>query len=68
MSQAADVLAALKRGETLTPLEALRKIGTLRLGARIWDLRRDGHQIETERFHDKRTGKTYARYRMKGRG
>lgn len=46
-SQNAAVLALLReKGMTgLTPLEALERVGTLRLGARIWDLRKAGHLI-----------------------
>ena len=41
------VLNHLKEHKTLTPLEALNKYGTMRLGAIIFDLRKD-HNIETE--------------------
>ena len=47
MTQTEAVLAMLReRGSAgVTPLEALDEIGTLRLGARIWDLRKEGHLI-----------------------
>lgn len=48
MSQNAQVLAYLKRRGPLTPLQAANELGTLRLGARIFDLRGMGHQIETQ--------------------
>lgn len=32
----------------ITPVEALNKFGCFRLGARIWELRAMGHNIETE--------------------
>lgn len=35
-SQSVQIKAALLRGETLTPLDALRRFGCFRLGARIW--------------------------------
>lgn len=47
MSQEDAVLARLKKGP-LTPLEALREIGTLRLGARIHNLRSKGYAISTD--------------------
>ena len=47
MSQSSAILRALKKGEKLTPLDALRKFGTLRLGARILELRQSGHGIKT---------------------
>lgn len=66
-TQTQQVLALLRqRGETgLTPLEALRIVGSFRLAARISDaklLLRDDEEIITERAHDSTTGKTVARY------
>jgi len=47
MSQTAELLRLLRaRGEMgVTPLDALTQLGTFRLAARIYDLRRDGHDI-----------------------
>lgn len=45
VSQNENILAALKGGESLTPLDALRRFGCFRLGARIYDLKQDGHEI-----------------------
>lgn len=42
------VLAYLKAHRSITPMEALNSIGCYRLGARIYELRHDGHQIATE--------------------
>lgn len=39
-SQEKRILAYLKAGHTLTPLQALRKFGSFRLGARIHKLRK----------------------------
>jgi hypothetical protein len=47
MSQCADILEALRRGP-ITPLEALKDHGCLRLAARIEELRSSGHIIVTE--------------------
>lgn len=47
-SQNTAVLAWLKRGRTLTALEALRRFGCLRLAARCHDLTRAGHPIVSE--------------------
>ena len=44
-TQEGKILAALQAGKTLTPLEALRRFGCLRLGARVHDLRRAGYPI-----------------------
>lgn len=62
MSQTTDILDHLKRHDTITPYQALRAHGCMRLAARIQELRRDGHQIETE--YVSRGGKRWARYRL----
>ena len=43
------ILVALKNGERITPLSALESFGCFRLSARIWDLRNEGHPINTSR-------------------
>ena len=48
MSQKADILAALIRGETLTAMDALTRFGCFRLAARIYDLRQEGWNIISE--------------------
>lgn len=47
-SQAKRILAYLKAGNRITPIEALEKFGSFRLGARIAELRADGHAIQSE--------------------
>jgi len=47
----------------ITPLQALKRYGCLRLAARINDLRSRGHQIETETVHQ--GNKHFARYVLK---
>lgn len=47
MSQTARILALLRQGP-LTPLDALDRAGSFRLGARIWELRHQGYEIRTE--------------------
>ena len=42
----AKVLSHLKSGKSITPLEALSEYGCFRLGARIWDLKKNGHPIQ----------------------
>lgn len=61
-SQNTAVLAWLKRGRTLTALEALRRFGCLRLAARCHDLTRAGHPIVGESVT--RGGRRFARYRL----
>ena len=64
-----NILEWLTNGHTLTPLEALKRFGCLRLSARIHDLRAAGHDIIT--FREKSVDqygheKAYARYAMRG--
>ena len=59
------VLDHLKTYGTITPLEAMEKYNSMRLSAIIFDLKKEGHQIET---YLKRTKKSnYAVYSMKRR-
>lgn len=46
MSQSQQILRHLKAGHRITPLDALKRFGCMRLGARIYDLRQLGHRIE----------------------
>lgn len=46
-SQCKAILEALQNGKTITPMDALRDFGTIRLPARINDLRRKGWPIKT---------------------
>ena len=60
----ARIKAALLRGETLTPMDALRRFGCFRLGARIWELRNEqGMDIRTEQFRTE-SGKIVAAYSL----
>ena len=61
-SQNAMILAELKRGRSLTPIDALKRFGCFRLGARIFDLKQDGHPITTTMVEER--GKRFARYSM----
>lgn len=47
-TQCARILAWLKDGKTLTPLQALSEFSCNRLAARIADLRNAGHEIQTK--------------------
>lgn len=63
-SQLESIRRHLMRGESITPLTALRRYDCLRLGARIWDLRhKHGIPIITEQPMAA-IGKPYARYRI----
>jgi hypothetical protein len=63
-SQNEKVKEHLVSGKSITPLEALRLFGCLRLGARIWDLRRKhGLPVVTEIVKGEQ-GKHYAKYSL----
>ena len=62
MSQTERIRRHLESGKGLTPLEALKRYGCFRLGARVWELKREGMAIISERV--RRNGKTFARYRV----
>ena len=55
-------LDALLMGDRLTAMSALARFNCARLAARIYDLRKQGHDIVTE--HITRNGVTFAEYRM----
>lgn len=63
-SQEALILAYLSTGAELTPLDALHRFGCLRLGARIYALRKDGVSIEARTVREGR--KAFAAYKLRG--
>jgi hypothetical protein len=66
-TQSDQILKHLKSGQTITPLEALRRFGCFRLGARIYDLKQEGHAIEKQMV-DVGKGKRVASYRIASGG
>lgn len=69
MTQNDMILAYLRDNRSITPWEAIREFGCMRLGARIYDLRRQGISINREMEHRvNRYGKTvsYAKYTLGG--
>ena len=60
MSQTDEILKHLIDVGPLTPIEALKRFGCFRLGARIWDLKQRGHTIKTTIV--KSNGKNFAKY------
>lgn len=62
MSQEDQILEHLVLGNEITPIDALQKFGCFRLGARIWDLKQKGFQIESKLKNDEVTGKHYSVY------
>ena len=67
MKQNHASLEHLKTNGSITPIDALMLFGCFRLGARIYDLREQGHEIETKRVTDNK-GKNYAEYNYRGEG
>jgi hypothetical protein len=61
MTQKEIILSRLQNGEWLSSVRAVRELFILRLGARIWDLRAEGYQIEERRVE----GKSYSEYRLR---
>ena len=60
--QASRILEYLRAGNKLTPMDALQMFGCFRLGARAFDLKRQGHPIVSEMVKLP-NGKRVAQYR-----
>jgi hypothetical protein len=60
MIQTVAILNHLLTGASITSLEALQSFGCFRLGARIWELKKQGEPIKTEMIT--MNGKSFARY------
>lgn len=61
------ILRFMQENGSITQMEAAQEIGCWRLGARIFDLKRDGHVIKRDMVSQKnRHGKpiAFARYRL----
>ena len=63
-TQCGQILAHMRMFGSITPQEALDEYGCFRLAARISDLRKRGHAIETETIRNGR--KSWASYRLEG--
>lgn len=63
MTQKEAVLAHMKKGKSITPLDALRLFGCFRLAAVIYKLREDGHVINMVMV-PQADGNPFARYRL----
>lgn len=67
VTQGQKILDYMKQFGSITPVEAFRDLGVMRLGARIYDLEQQGVKIIHERETSKnRMGEntTYSRYRL----
>ena len=66
-TQKQQILEYMQIMGEITPLDALQVFGCMRLSARIYDLRRDGHKIKMEMVSSvNRDGQVvnFARYRL----
>jgi hypothetical protein len=61
-SQCEQILGHLRLHGSITPVVALQNYGCMRLGARIWDLKKRGHCITVT--NEKKNGKHYAKYTL----
>jgi hypothetical protein len=61
-TQSSQILSWLKRGRSITPIDALNRFGVFRLAARVADLRKDGHPIQTKIVYA--GDKHFARYSL----
>lgn len=67
LTQCKRILAHLREHGSITQMEATNEYGITRLGARVWDLKRQGYNIEkTMESGQNRYGEstTYARYTL----
>lgn len=48
-SQAKALLEYLQTHDKVTQLDALSALGIMRLGARVWDLKKAGYEIRTDK-------------------
>lgn len=65
IAQTEKILAYMQGGGSLTGLEALNLFGCMRLGARVWDLKKRGYDIRSKNeVHRNEAGehKVYKRY------
>ena len=67
LTQSRKILKYMMDFGSITPIEALKDLGVMRLGARIYDLEKQGFEI----LHERESGKnrygektSYARYRL----
>jgi hypothetical protein len=69
MSQNGRIIDYLTRHGSITQLDAMKDLGIMRLGARVFDLKERGYNIVTVMVEDlNRFGEPtrYARYYLKG--
>ncbi|OTQ74724.1 hypothetical protein B6C99_02925 [Gilliamella sp. N-G2] len=58
------MLSHLQSGKSINPMQALNLYGCFRLGARIYDLKKAGFEIDSRLVH--KNGVQYAEYSIRG--
>jgi Helix-turn-helix domain len=61
MTQKEIITKRLQEGTWFSTVECVRDFHILRLGARIWDLRQEGYEIEERKVE----GKSWSEYRLR---
>lgn len=64
MNQTDAVFDYMQAHGSIDPVRAVKDLGIYRLGARIWDLKRMGVNIESEMKMNQATGKHWKEYRL----
>ena len=64
MNQTDAVFDYMQAHGSIDPVRAVKDLGIYRLGARIWDLKRLGVNIESEMKKNPATGKHWKEYRL----
>lgn len=68
VTQTRAILALLREGHTITPMDALFLVGSMRLAARIYDIRHDGllrtGEVIVREMVDNVAGERFAAYHM----
>jgi hypothetical protein len=49
-TQTQNIIEHLKQGNSITPIEALNQFGCFRLGARIFEIKQLGYDIDTKKI------------------
>jgi cytidine deaminase len=68
LTQKDKVLAHLQENKKINPMEALHLYSSFRLGAIIFTLREEGHNIETKMINNGVKKNHFAEYHYKGDG
>ena len=64
MNQREKIIAYVEQNGSITSYDAYEKLGITQLGARIFELKRDGYCISAMWKENPRTGKHYVEYKI----